>query len=214
MRKNEAYTPDGVRVALDLNAPDLIQQADDALLIPFREWLEQNWLDTGKRGSAASAETRVKRYLERVGTLLLNDPGQYVILTDRTRRRIAQREIPLSSRIEPSAKPGCRRVYRVRQGTRERTARWKALLRACPDVRIEWRRVDTEGCFLYRGRAMRVTHPLYQGIELEADTFYPVDRIGIARCEGRPRFFTPELDELHEIAPLQHLPQSGKEETA
>ena len=193
MKRNVVYTPDGEKREIDDQAPDLMRLVETLFIEPYRDYILNNWLDSGKDMSD-SMELRIKRYLDRLGSILLSDPGKYVILGERMQRRIAQRELPLAEYAEavPVSKPD--RVYRRRDKAVTREQRLKQLKTQYPGMEITWYRVDTEGRFQVDGVTHRVSHSAYQAVELAGDVYYPMDRIGVMQWEHGTAYLTQSLE--------------------
>ncbi len=76
MRRNCVYTPDGVKVTVNLDDPNLMQFLQEHRLDPYLPLIESGWLDASKKNGFTTLEDRIKKYLERLTTLLLQDPWQ------------------------------------------------------------------------------------------------------------------------------------------
>lgn len=193
MKRNVVYTPDGEKREIDDQAPDLMRLVETLFIEPYQDYILNNWLDNDKDMSD-SMELRIKRYLDRLGSILLSDSGKYVILGERMQRRIAQRELPLAEYTEavPVSKPD--RVYRRRDKAVTREQRLKQLKTQYPGMEITWYRVDTDGRFQVDGVMHRVSHPAYQAVGLAGDVYYPMDRIGVMQWEHGTAYLTQSLE--------------------
>ena len=198
MRRNNIYTPDGIKVTVDLEDPKLIQHLEDNLIAPYQELIENNWLDSGKKKGTLSMEERVKKYLERLGTMLLQDPGEYVILTDSMQRRIAMRETELADYLEDKPQSRSKRVYRMKETSVPRSQKLREIQIEFPGKQIDWRIVDTEGVFEADGIRYRIDHPDYAPVKLSGDLYYPLDAVGVLRLGTETLFFTQTLDKIQE----------------
>lgn len=214
MKRNVVYTPDGEKREIDDQATDLMRMVETLFIAPYRDYILNNWLDNGKDMSD-SMELRIKRYLDRLGSILLSDPGKYVILGERMQRRIAQRELPLAEYAEavPVSKPD--RVYRRRDKAVTREQRLKQLKTQYPGMEITWYRVDTDGRFQVDGVTHRVSHPAYQAVELAGDVYYPMDRIGVMHWEHGTAYLTQSLEVVpRDMVQRFAVPVVEKEESA
>lgn len=214
MKRNVVYTPDGEKREIDDQAPDLMRMVETLFIAPYRDFILNNWLDNGKDMSD-SMELRIKRYLDRLGSILLSDPGKYVILGERMQRRIAQRELPLADYVEavPISKPD--RVYRRRDKAVTREQRLKQLKTQYPGMEISWYRVDTDGRFRVDGVMHRVSHPAYHAVELAGDVYYPMDRIGVMQWEHGTAYLTQSLEVVpRDMVQRFAVPVVEKEESA
>ena len=198
VRRNHIYTPDGVKVALNLDDPGLKRTVEESLIAPYRDMIEKNWLDSGKRSSVVSMEERVKRYLERLATLLLHDPGEHVILTDSMQRRIARREMELAEYLEATPAARSKRVYQKKETGIHRSVRLQTLHTKYPGAVLQWIPVDTDGVFCLNGDKYLVFHPAYAPVQLAGDVYYPMDSIGVLLFDGALHYFTQALDEIEE----------------
>ena len=198
MRRNHVYTPDGVKVDVNLDDPQLMQTMEDSLIAPYLDLIEKNWLDSGRKSNGVSMEERIKRYLERLATLLVHDPGEYVILTDSMQRRIARREMELADYLEATPASRSKRVYQKRETGLPRSSRLQMIRAWYPGAGLEWIPVDTDGCFHLDGKTYRVSHPAYEPVKLAGDLYYPMDSIGVLSCEGTRHCFTQALDEIED----------------
>ena len=198
MRRNHVYTPDGVKVAVDMEDPHLIEHMQSSLIEPYRSLIESNWLDSGKKSGQSSMEERVKKYLERLGTMLLQDPGDYVILTESMQKRIAQRETELADYLEAKPQMRTKRVYQKRCNEIPRSQKLRQIQQQFPRASIEWLRVDTENDFMAGNTLYRIDHPDYKPQRLAGDVYYPMDRIACVHWGGTRRFFTQGLDPISE----------------
>lgn len=196
MRKNNVYTPDGVKVSVDLNDPRLKQHVEQTMIAPYRELIETGWLDQGRKRNGVSIEEKIKKYLERLGTLLLHDPGEYVILTDAMQHRIAARETQLADYLEETPLHRTKRVYRLKEKGIPKSDRMKRVCQQYPGASITWLRVDTENVFVWKEKRYRIDHPDYAPVRLACDVYYPMDRIGILLWQGNLHCFTQKLDEI------------------
>lgn len=196
MRRNHVYTPDGVKVAVDLEDPQLIEHMDSVLIAPYRSLIEANWLDSGRKTGQVSMEERVKKYLERLGTMLLQDPGNYVILTESMQKRIAQRETELADYLEAKPQERTKRVYQKRCNQIPRSHKLRHIRQQFPLADIEWLRVDTENVFSIGKVPYRIDHPDYHPQKLTGDVYYPMDRVACVKWNGTCRFYTQGLDPI------------------
>lgn len=197
MRRSQVYTPDGEKVTLDLNDPQLPQHIEQELIEPYKDLIEANWL-SGKKQGFSSMEDRIKKYLERLGTLLIQDPGEHVILTDSMQRRIAMRETELTDYMEDRPRTRSKRVYQRKNSAASRGERLRQLRQQYPGGRLTCTRVDTEGVFHLDGQPFRVTHPAYAPIQLSGDVYYPMDRIEALRWREQLLFFTQSLEPIED----------------
>lgn len=204
VRRNHVYTPDGVKVALNLDDPGLMQTVEDFLIAPYRDMIEKNWLDSGKRSGGVSMEERVKRYLERLATLLLHDPGKHVILTDSMQRRIARREMELAEYLEATPASRSKRVYQKKETGIPRSVRLQTIHTKYPGADLQWIPVDTDGVFYAGGDKYIVSHPAYAPVQLAGDVYYSMDSIGVLLFDGALHYFTQALDEV-EAAQITRL---------
>lgn len=214
MKRNVVYTPDGEKREIDDQAPDLMRMVETLFIAPYRDYILNNWLDNGKDMND-SMELRIKRYLDRLGSILLSDPGRYVILGERMQRRIAQRELPLAEYAEavPVSKPD--RVYRRRDKAVTREQRLKQLKTQYPGMEITWYRVDTDGRFQVDDVMHRVSHQAYQAVELAGDVYYPMDRIGVMQWEHGTAYLTQSLEVVpRDMVQRFAVPVVEKEESA
>lgn len=175
-----------------------MQHMEQQLIEPYRELIENNWLDSGKRKGTLSMEERVKRYLERLGTMLLQDPGEYAILTDSMQRRIAMRETELADYLEEKPQTRSKRVYRMKEADVPRSHKLREIQHRYPGKQLLWLIVDTEGMFETDGIRFRIDHPGYAPVKLTGDLYYPMDTIGVMKLDDRMVFFTQALDEVQE----------------
>lgn len=213
MRRSQVYTPDGKKVTLNLSVPHLAQHIEQELIEPYKDLIEANWL-SGKKQGFSSMEDRLKKYLERLGTLLIQDPGEHVILTDSMQRRIAMRETELTDYMEDRPRTRSKRVYQRKNSAASSTERLRQLRQQYPGGRLTCTRVDTEGVFQLDGQTYRVTHPAYAPIQLSGDVYYPMDRIEALQWRDQFLFFTQSLEpiEEHHITRLA-IPDRGAERT-
>ena len=212
MRRNHVYTPDGVKVAVNLDDPELMQTVEDSLIAPYKDLVEKNWLDSGRRSSGISMEERIKRYLERLATLLVHDPGKHTILTDSMQRRIARREMELADYLEATPASRSKRVYQKKETGLPRSIRLQRIRARYPGASLVWIPVDTDGCFRLDGETYRVSHPAYEPVKLAGDLYYPMDSIGVLCCEGARHCFTQVLDEIEDaLITCPAIPDCGLE---
>lgn len=212
MRRNHVYTPDGVKVVVDLEDPLLMERMEAQLIEPYRSLIESSWLEGSKKSGQASMEERVKKYLERLGTMLLQDPGDYVILTESMQKRIAQRETELADYLEAKPQMRTKRVYQKRCTQVPRSQKLRHIQQQFPKASIEWCRVDTENVFVSGEVTYRISHPDYLPQKLSGDIYYPMDRVACVRWNGAHRFYTQGLDPIpdHQIIRLA-IPGCGAE---
>ena len=196
MRRNHIYTPDGVKVAVDLKDPQLMEHMEASLIAPYRSLIEANWLEGSRKSGQASMEERVKKYLERLGTMLLQDPGNYVILTESMQKRIAQRETELADYLEARPQERTKRVYQKRCNQIPRSHKLRNIRQQFPSAVIEWLRVDTESVFSIGKTSYRIDHPDYRPQKLSGDVYYPMDRVACVRWNGAQHFYTQGLDPI------------------
>lgn len=196
-----------------LNDPGLARIIEKELIQPYEQLILDNWLDGGKGRDSVSMEYGIKRYLDRLGTMLLKGPGDHGILTERMQRRLAARELPLSPQASAADIIKTNRSYRKRGHGPLRSRKLAALCKENPGAEIHWLRVDTEGCFRMGPIAYRVSHSAYAPVQLAADAFYPMDQVGaVLSGDGKNvRYYTQALDLIapNEVAAL---PNQGEKE--
>lgn len=197
MRRSQVYTPDGVKVTLDLGDPQLSQHIEQELIEPYKDLIEASWL-VGKKHGVSFMEDRIKKYLERLGTLLLQDPGEHVILTESMQRRIAMRETELTDYLEDKPLARSKRVYQRRNNPVSSGERLRRLRQQYPGGYLTCTYVDTEGVFHLNGQSFRVTHPVYAPVQLSDDVYYPSDRVVALRWKDQLLFFTQSLEPIQE----------------
>ncbi len=197
MRRSQVYTPDGVKITLDLGDPQLAQHIEQELIEPYKDLIEANWLG-GKKHGFSFMEDRIKKYMERLGTLLIQDPGEHVILTASMQRRIAMRETELTDYMEDKPHARSKRVYQRRSSAVSTGERLRHLRQQYPGGYLTCTYVDTEGIFHLNGQPFRVTHPVYAPVQLSDDVYYPADRIAALRWKDRLLFFTQSLEPIQE----------------
>ncbi len=208
MRRNCVYTPDGVKVTVDLDDPNLMQFIQEHLLDPYLPLIESGWLDASKKNGFTTLEDRIKKYLERLATLLLQDPGKYAILTESMQRRIAVREMELTDYMEEKPRTRTKRVYQMKVKSTPRSEKLHRIRAQHPGTQLCWQRVDVDGFFLWEGRRYQVTHPAYTPIQLTCDLYYPMDRIVIQYGQGELHFYTDSIDliEPHHVMCVDSSP--------
>lgn len=187
-------------VHLECEEENVLPVIYDQMVEPFLDEIEQGWL--AEHSGAIPAEERIKNYLSHVASLMIRRPEDYGVKSERTLRKIAQKEIPcadLGIGAAPVPPPKVLKKPQKRECMYDKIARIK---KEHPGATFTWITVDVNGDFEYEGHRLRVVDKRYAGRRAKgfSGLYYDFDKVwAVSWPEGNgrvTRYYTQRVDEI------------------